>query len=150
MNQVYNSVSEMKLRILLLLNKNSNNCFSSDMIAALDFVVVYGVIFNVSNFNLHGDNKFKFSELPSRREKVYMALKELVKERFVDVILNNGFCYKINDKGINYIGGFNSTYALEYSNIALKAFELYGTMDEAALYKLIQSKSTISFEGIRG
>lgn len=143
MNQPYNSIAEMKLRILLLLHCTKNH-LSSDMIAALDFITVYGVTFKVSDFNLHGDNKFKFSELPSRREKVYDALKELVKERLVDVVLSNGFCFEISDKGNNYIKDFDSPYSLEYSEIASKVIDLYGAVEESKLYKLIQSKSTIS------
>lgn len=70
MNSVYNSVSEVKIRILILLEHSTQEYISSDMIAALDFITVYGKEFEVSKHNLHGDNRYKYSELPSRRHVV--------------------------------------------------------------------------------
>ena len=81
----YNSVFEIELRILILLEHSKEEFLSSDMIAVLDFIVVYGKEFGVSKTNLHGDNRFKFSELPSRREKVLKALKELVKKDMKEI-----------------------------------------------------------------
>ena len=48
MNSVYNSVSEVKIRILLLLEHSTHEYLSSDLIAALDFITVYGKEFGVS------------------------------------------------------------------------------------------------------
>ena len=42
MMSIYNSVTEIKLRILLLLSTSTQEFLSSDMIAALDFITVYG------------------------------------------------------------------------------------------------------------
>ena len=42
MESTYNSVFEIELRILILLEHSKEDFLSSDMIAALDFVVVYG------------------------------------------------------------------------------------------------------------
>ena len=78
MNSVYNSVHEIKIRILLLLECSTKEYVSADTIAGLDFITVYGKEFGVSNYNLHGDNRYKYSELPSRREVVRMALNILV------------------------------------------------------------------------
>ena len=95
---VYNSISEIKLRILLLLEVSTQEYLSSDMIAALDFITVYGKEFGVSDKNLHGDNRYKFSELPSRREIVSKAIKSLVIDGMLDISLKNGFEYQINNK----------------------------------------------------
>lgn len=143
MESTYNSVFEIELRILILLEHSKEDFLSSDMIAALDFVVVYGKEFGVSKTNLHGDNRFKFSELPSRREKVLKALKELVKKDMVDIDLSKGFKFQINNKGYQFIEKFEGSYAIEYSEIADAACNKYGDMDEAELYKYIQSKSVI-------
>lgn len=140
----YNSVFEIELRILILLEHSKEEFLSSDMIAVLDFIVVYGKEFGVSKTNLHGDNRFKFSELPSRREKVLKALKELVKKDMVDIDLSKGFKFQINNKGYQFIEKFEGSYAIEYGEIANAACDKYGDMDEAELYKYIQSKSVIS------
>ncbi len=142
-DSTYNSIFEIKLRILLLLEHSRQEFLSSDMIAALDFITVYGKEFNVSDINLHGDNRFKFSELPSRREKVFSALKELVKDNMVDIDLSNGFQFQINNIGYQFIETLESNYAIEYSQIADFVCEKYDAMDEAELYKFIQSKSVV-------
>lgn len=143
MESTYNSVFEIELRILLLLEHSKQDFLSSDMIAALDFITVYGKEFDVSKENLHGDNRFKFSELPSRREKVFQALKELVKKNMVDIDLSKGFKFQINNKGYQFIEKLEGSYAIEYGEIADIACEKYGDMEEAELYKYIQSKSVV-------
>lgn len=143
MMSVYNSINEIKLRILLLLETSTQEYLSSDMIAALDFITVYGKEFGVSDKNLHGDNRFKYSELPSRREIVSMAIKSLVVEGMLDISLKNGFEYQINNKGYKYINSFETEYSNEYSKNASLACEKYGDMEEAELFKMIQSKSVI-------
>lgn len=143
-NYIYNSIFEIELRILLLLEHSKQDFLSSDMIAALDFITVYGKEFGVSKINLHGDNRFKFSELPSRREKVYQSIKELVKKNMIDIDISKGFKFQINENGYNFIEKLESNYAIEYSEIAEVTCEKYGYMDEAELYKKIQSKSIVS------
>lgn len=143
MMEVYNSVHEVKLRILLLLMCNEYNWLSADMITALDFITVYGNEFEISAKNLHGDNRFKFSELPSRREIVNKALKVLVKEGMIDVATGDGFKYRINDGGFEFISEFESSYSIEYLESAKESSKVYADYSEAKLYKLIQSKSII-------
>lgn len=143
MTSVYNSVHEIKIRILLLLRCSIREFISSDMIAGLDFITVYGKEFGVSDFNLHGDNRYKFSELPSRREVVQRSLNYLVRNNLVEVSLANGFEYQIADRGEEFIEGFQSEYAAKYTQIAEKTFEKYGNSDETELFKMIQSKSSI-------
>ena len=143
MSSVYNSIYEIKIRILLLLRCSIKEFISSDMIAGLDFITVYGKEFGVSNINLHGDNRYKFSELPSRREIVQQAINVLVRNNLVEVSLKNGFEYQITDRGEEFIQTFESNYALKYTEIAEKTFKKYGNSDETELFKMIQSKSSI-------
>lgn len=143
MKQIYNSINENKLRILLLLEHSNQEFLSSDMIAGLDFITVYGKEFGVSTCNLHGDNRFKYSELPSRREKVDMAIKSLMLDGMLSYNLVNGFKYQINDKGSDFIEKFTSSYAIEYGEMADATCEKYGNMDEANLFKMIQEKSMV-------
>lgn len=143
MNSVYNSVSEVKIRILLLLEHSTQEFLSSDLIAALDFITVYGKEFGVSEKNLHGDNRFKYSELPSRRQVVAQSIRTLVTEGMLSISLKNGFEYAINDKGIDFVDSLESLYALEYSEIVRNTFRKYGKIEEAELFKIIQTKSVI-------
>lgn len=143
MNSVYNSVSEVKIRILLLLEHSTQEYLSSDLIAALDFITVYGKEFGVSDKNLHGDNRFKYSELPSRRQVVAQSIRTLVVEGMLNFSLKRGFEYSINDKGINFVDNLESLYALEYSEIVRNTFRKYGNIEEAELFKIIQTKSLI-------
>lgn len=147
MMSLYNSISEIRLRILLLLSTSVQEYLSSDMIAALDFITVYGKEFSISNKNLHGDNRYKFSELPSRREIVGKAIKSLILDGMLDFSLKNGFEYQINNKGFNYIDEIDTEYSNEYSHNAALACEKYGDMDEAELFKMIQSKSVVPIIG---
>ena len=143
MNSVYNSVSEVKIRILLLLEHSTQKFLSSDLIAALDFITVYGKEFGVSEKNLHGDNRFKYSELPSRRQVVAQSIRTLVTDGMLSISLKNGFEYAINDKGIDFVDSLESLYALEYSEIVRNTFRKYGKIEEAELFKIIQTKSVI-------
>lgn len=143
MNSVYNSVAEVKIRILLLLEHSTQEYLSSDKIAALDFITVYGKEFGVSDKNLHGDNRFKYSELPSRRQVVSQSIRTLVIDGMISISLKNGFEYKINDKGVTFVDGLDATYALEYSEIVKNTFRKYGNIEEAELFKIIQTKSVI-------
>ena len=143
MNSVYNSVSEIKIRILILLEHSTQEYISSDIIAALDFITVYGKEFEISKQNLHGDNRFKYSELPSRRQVVSQSIKSLVLDGMLNISLKNGFEYQINDKGIEFVEDLESPYAIEYGETVKCTFKKYGNMDEAELFKMIQSKSVI-------
>ena len=143
MNSVYNSVHEIKIRILLLLECSTKEYVSADTIAGLDFITVYGKEFGVSNYNLHGDNRYKYSELPSRREVVRMALNILVTNALVEVNVTNGFEYQLSDKGEDFINSFISNYSKKYREIAAITFRKYGNVDETELFKMIQSKSSI-------
>lgn len=62
MSKLYNTPFEASLRILLILETSRNQSFSADMLAAIDFISIYGREFGISDENLHGDNNYKFSE----------------------------------------------------------------------------------------
>ena len=76
MSEIFNSSLEISLRMLIILNTVQSR-LSVDRIAALDFISIYGKDFGVSEYNLHGDNDYRFSEYTSKREIVSQALKEL-------------------------------------------------------------------------
>lgn len=142
MNNVYNSVNEVSLRLLIILY-NCDKPISSDRLVGLDFLAVYGKEFQISNTNLHGDNKYKFSELPSRREIIGESIKYLVINDLIKVSLVNGFEYSISDKGAEYVSNLKSAYSISYNENVCVAIEKVKELDDMSILKLIQSKSTV-------
>ena len=84
MNNIFNTSFEVSLRILIILNTVQTR-LSIDRITDLDFIAIYGKDFGVSEYNLHGDNDYRFSEYTSKREIVSQAIKELVLRGYVKV-----------------------------------------------------------------
>ena len=66
MNQLFNTVFENSLRILILLDVMQKPQ-DIDMIHIIDFMIIYGKVFRITDVNLNGDNALKFSEFISRR-----------------------------------------------------------------------------------
>jgi hypothetical protein len=81
-NGVFNTSFEVSLRMLIILNTVQTR-LSIDRITALDFIAIYGKDFGVSEYNLHGDNDYRFSEYTSKREIVSQAIKELVLRGYI-------------------------------------------------------------------
>lgn len=76
MNDVFNTSFEVSLRMLIILNTVQTR-LSIDRITAFDFIAIYGKDFGVSEYNLHGDNDYRFSEYTSKREIVSQTIKNL-------------------------------------------------------------------------
>ena len=145
MNDVFNTLFEVSLRSLLVLETAEKRCITSDMIAAVDFITVYGKDFNISDDNLHGDNNFKFSEFAVRRDNVNKAVKRLVVEGYVTVaVTQNGFAYSINDTGTEYCSKFENEYAESYRTLAQKTWEIVSQKPERAVIELINRHSVSS------
>jgi hypothetical protein len=83
MNDIFNTPFEISLRVLLMLETGLNQ--TADMIAAADFITVYGKDFEISDNDLHGDSAFKYSEFPLRRDLVKKAVKQLVLTGLINV-----------------------------------------------------------------
>ena len=82
MNNIFNTSFEVSLRILIIVNTVQTR-LSIDRITDLDFIAIYGKDFGVSEYNLHGDNDYRFSEYTSKREIVSQAIKELVLRGYI-------------------------------------------------------------------
>lgn len=76
MVRVFNTPFELSLRVLLILSCDSTGK-TADMMAAIDFITVYGQSFNISHTSLHGNNDYRFSEFTSRLGLVRQAIKSL-------------------------------------------------------------------------
>lgn len=69
MNDLFNSVKEVSIRLLLQLYLLDSDQRTADYISCLDYISLYALTFGVGEFDLHGSNPYKLSELPSRLQK---------------------------------------------------------------------------------
>ena len=147
MNSIFNSPFELSLRILILM-KIKKSRVTVDWLSCLDFVTTYGKDFAVSEFNLHGDNDYRFSEYAAKREVVGIAIKELVLQGFVNPHCNkNGFNYSITPSGIKLCEVLNDDYAENYERIAEKAISYFADYTERKLMSCINQKAILALGG---
>ncbi|AEG61782.1 ABC-three component system middle component 2 [Desulforamulus ruminis] len=147
MNNVFNTPFEISLRALLILETAGERWVTADMIAAADFITVYGRDFGISDVNLHGENSFKFSEFTLRRELMKKAVKLLVKNGLINVSpTDNGFSYSINQKGIDYCARFTNDYADTYRRLAKQARAYIAGKSEREMLALINRHALSSLQ----
>lgn len=147
MNNIFNSPFEISLRVLLILTEYEGNYLSSDMLAATDFITVYGAAFGVSETNLHGDSLFKFSEFATRRELVGQAVKILVIKGLITVSCSkNGFNYAITQNGADYCNSLKSDYANTYREMVNKSRKYIIDSSEQDILNMINKHSIRSLK----
>ena len=148
MSNIFNTPFETSLRVLLTLEAAGEQSETSDMIAAADFITIYGRDFSMADENLHGDNNFKFSEFALLRELVNKAVKRLVVDGLINVSSknNNGFSYSINRKGLDYCAMFRNDYAETYRHIAQQARTYMMNKSERETLVLINQLSVTSLQ----
>jgi len=61
-NNVFTTVFEMSLRIILLTSSSADLYFTSTRILVFDFINCYAEKFGLSATNVHGDNNFMYVE----------------------------------------------------------------------------------------
>ena len=145
MKNVFNTPFETLLRVLLILSENEEQIKTADMIAAVDFIAVYGKLFRITDNNLNGDRAFSFSEFTARRELVKRALKRLVLDGLVIFLQQDkGFCYKISETGKTYCASLNSDYSYEYTTAAKAASTYVGTKSEREVFAEISQHSLLA------
>jgi len=147
MSNLFNTPFELSIRALIILDTAGNPGETADMIAAADFITVYGKDFGMSDANLHGDNDYKFSEFALRRELVKKAVKLLVVKDLINVSsTDNGFFYSINQKGVAYCAKFTNDYALTYRRLAKKVRAYTANKSEREILGLINRQSLSSLQ----
>jgi hypothetical protein len=145
MNEALGTLFEISLRVLLVLSAAKKRSVTADMIAAVDFITVYGKDFGVSDENLHGDNNFKFSEFTVRRENVTKAIKGLMLDGLVTVaVKDGGFSYSITEVGINYCSKFENEYAIIFQELAKRTWTFVSSQPERKIMELINRYSIAS------
>ncbi len=146
MNNVFNTTFEVSLRILLALSVDGKPR-TADMIAAVDFITVYGNNFGISETNLHGDNNYKYGEFANRRVMIKKALKSLVLEGMIDVYeKEGGFHFAINDAGEMFRTSLSSKYAVEYVQAAKNAVAYIAGKSEREIITGINRMSTTTLQ----
>ena len=142
MTKLYNSVFEMQLRILLLLSQ-TRRLLSKDEIVDFDFITLSSADFSIGAENLHGYSEYRYGEFASRHELVGDALKDLVVDGLIAVVPQGGFFYKITSAGLKYVNSLESTYSVQYREIARQAFRKYENKSEAEIEKDIRRNRAV-------
>ena len=143
MTKLFNTPFEVSMRILLALLIAPKKQMSLDMITAIDFLTIYSSDFDISDYNLHGENIFSFSEFTSKRKVISEAIKELVLKDLVIVIHSEqGFQYKLNNRGKNLCDTFTSDYASEYIGFAQEVWDFVNEKSEVEIINYINNKAT--------
>ena len=149
MSNPFNSVFETTLRILVLMEVFIKPK-TVDMLCMADFVTTYGLCFGVSNHNINGENKFKFSELAARREKAGAALRDLcLMGLAISSAENDGINYSLTETGSKLASELDSAYAEGYRATAQRTVEILVKMDEQEVLNLIAHEASVSIGGAK-
>lgn len=145
--ELFNTPFETALRELLLLETDSRNDFSINMIAAVDFAALYGKSFGFSNMNLHGDNLFKFSEFATRKELTQKGILLLVRRGFADVRpTEKGFIYSISGNGRKFASCLDTKYAQDNRKQIHLALQFFADDPEQIILNKINRLAVASLE----
>ena len=147
MNELFNTAFEVSLRVLLILNVAQEK-LSLEKITAFDFIANYGTDFEVSDYNLHGINRLRFSEYTVRREKINRGIKDLVLNGYVlPCCSKEGFTYYLTENGRAFCRELNNEYATKYSNLVNMVLSEYRNFEETELINKINHRAIALFGG---
>lgn len=149
MNDVFNTPFEVSLRVLIILNIVQMR-LSVDRITALDFIAIYGKDFGVSEYNLHGDNDYRFSEYALKRTIISQAIKNLVLSGYIKPHCNkSGFKYSISRDGVSFCEALSDEYAENYSDIVKKTNTKFLDYSDRKLIHCINEYAIAMFGGMK-
>ena len=140
MTKLFNSPFEMQLHLTLLMSEMNKDA-SLDRLVSLEFITVFGAEFGISNQNLHGNSMFRFSEIASKREQAYEAIRRMARGGLISISVDDGYKYSLSDVGRKYANSFEGSYAKEYRDNAKKAIKKYTRKSDQSLVQLIQNKA---------
>ncbi len=147
MNELFNTVFEVSLRVLLILNVAQEK-LSLEKITAFDFIANYGTDFGVSDYNLHGNNRLRFGEYTVRREKINRGIKDLVLIGYaLPCCSKAGFSYCLTENGRAFCRELNNEYATKYSNTVSTVLSEYANFTETELINMINHRAIAMFGG---
>lgn len=112
MTELFNTPVETAPRVLLLMESEARTDFTINMIADLDFAVLYGKSFEFSDMYLHRNNLFEFSEFTTSKELTRDDITLLVRQGFLDVDpTKEGFIYRISERGKDFSRQLDTRHA---------------------------------------
>lgn len=120
--KIFNTEIETSLRVLINLN-TINKDISQDELIVSDFLAIYGKLFNIADYNLHGDSPLSKSEYAVKRELIQNVIKSLVLDELLILHTSNGFKYSISNKGKELCKKLQTQYSIEYSSFVKNAYE---------------------------
>lgn len=145
MNELFNTPFETGLRAVLILSITKSSGMTIDRLSAYDLMIIYGKDFEVSDWNLHGDNNYSFSELSSKRAVCSEGVKMFVLDGLIAVNrTQGGFLYKLTAAGRKYIVILDSDYKEQYIAIAENVHKKYAKKSDSEILKEISSKAVQS------
>lgn len=143
MTEIFNTSFELSLRVLIILNVTCAK-LSIDRISALDFITTYGKDFGVSEYNLQGNNDYRFSEYASKRKIILCAVKNLVLMGYIIPHCNkSGFTYSVSKKGVLLWQSLNDEYAEKYAVISQKAYNIYSSYSDRKITRTINDYAVL-------
>ena len=148
---ILNTAAEARYRLLLLLSVLPKADYSHMWLSCLDFITIYGPAFGVSDVNLHGNNRMKFTEYATRGIEVNQGIRTLAMSGWVTVTAGKTcFTYRITESGQAFADDLQSSYAKIYRLQASLAFSKYGKQSAAELDALIRNKALNVQEDLNG
>lgn len=128
MNRVFNTRFEVSIRVMLLLDVAKEPLDLAHLYVT-DFVTTYEKPFGLSTTSIQGENSYMFSEVTSRRQLVYSAIRDLVLQgRAIPLANKDGIQYSLSDLGREYANSLTSSYAVKYRKAAERAIAYIGDM----------------------
>lgn len=142
MSNLFNSVYEVSLRVLIQLFILDGKEKTADYISSLDYLSLYSKTFKFGSYNLHGENPYRLSELASRLKLGREALKSLVAKGFASVSgTSQGFVFKITDTGREVAESLSLEYAMSYVDLAIDTQNFFKDYTDTEILKYINSIS---------
>ncbi|MCC0645661.1 hypothetical protein KGF41_15465 [Clostridioides sp. ZZV14-6150] len=146
MTTIFNSTFENVLRLTILIDTFKGSQ-TEDMLYAIDFIAQYGVAFNISDKNLHGENPFMFSEFATRKKIIRLVLKNMVLEGYVKPCNSSvRIIYALTGDGKAFVSELSSEYANDYRQLVELTIERYGSKSERYIIAEIHKLSKESLE----
>lgn len=146
-NELFNSVFEMELRILLLLSTGRKRKYTVERIIDLDFIICYASCFQFPYENLHGDNDYMYGELSNRRFLVIEAMKSLVTKGLAEVSINKEYQFCASGTGQKYAKELESNYARQYQQIAVDVIKAFAKLPDEQLTLSIRENALRNLGG---
>lgn len=142
MSNLFNSIYEIFLRILIQLFVLDGKEKTADYISSLDYLSLYSKTFKIKDYDLHGENPYRLGELATRLKSGRRALKALVSKGFASVSgTNQGFVFKITDRGKDVIEELKLDYAMNYMNIAIDVQDYFSEYSDTEVLNYINGIS---------